>query len=201
MAEHDGAQHDVFRQFLRFRFHHQHRLLGTGHDQIKLGRFQFGRGGIQDILTADVTDTRRADGAVKRNAGEGKRGGRADHGGDVGIDLVVRGDNGCDQLNFVVEAVGKQGTDGAIDKPRGQDFLLGGAAFTPEEPARDLPRRVRPLLVVHGQRKKILSFRCLPGSDHGDQHDGVFHVDQHCARRLARDFAGLEDQPMPSPDQ
>src|SRR5690349_7115261 len=37
VAEYHGAEHYVFGQFLRFRFHHQHRLLGARHDQVELG--------------------------------------------------------------------------------------------------------------------------------------------------------------------
>ncbi len=43
MAEHDRAEHDVFRQFLGFGFHHQHRIGGAGHDEIERRKSAFRR--------------------------------------------------------------------------------------------------------------------------------------------------------------
>src|SRR3712207_8540952 len=37
ISEHDGTEHDVFGKLLRFRFHHQHGVLRTGHDEVELG--------------------------------------------------------------------------------------------------------------------------------------------------------------------
>ena len=37
VAEHDGAEHDVFGQFLGFRLDHQHGVGGAGDDEVELG--------------------------------------------------------------------------------------------------------------------------------------------------------------------
>ena len=36
VGEHDGAEHDVFRQLLGFGFDHHHRVVGAGDDEIEL---------------------------------------------------------------------------------------------------------------------------------------------------------------------
>lgn len=62
-----------------------------------------------------------------------------------------------DDLDFVVEAFGKQRTQRTVDQARGEGFLFGGFAFAFEEPAGDLAGRVRLFDVIHGQGKEILA--------------------------------------------
>ena len=53
MAEHDGAEHDFFGELLGFRFHHQHGVLGAGHDEVELGFGATVDGEVQHILAID----------------------------------------------------------------------------------------------------------------------------------------------------
>src|SRR3546814_12538895 len=64
----------------------------------------------------------------------------ADHGGDIRVDFGVDRNSVQNNLDFVVEAFGKQGAQGAVDQARSQDFFFGRTAFTLEE--RSEERRV-----------------------------------------------------------
>ena len=119
--------------------------------------FELGLGRVQDVLAVDVADARGADRAVERNAGQRQRRRRADHRGDVGIDLGIDRHHRRDDLHFVVEALGKQRADRTVDQARGQRFLLGRTPFALEEAAGDLAGGVGLFLVVDGQREEILA--------------------------------------------
>src|SRR3546814_8379641 len=106
-----------------------------------------------DVCSSDLPGA--ADRAHERNARDGERGRRADHGDDVRIVLEVMRQHGGDDLGLVAEAVGEQRADRAVDQTRGQRLLLARPAFTLEEAAGDLAGRERLFLVVHGQREKI----------------------------------------------
>ena len=196
VAEHHCAQHDVFRQLLRFGFHHQYRFRRTGDHQIHLRLDQFILGRVQHILAVEVTHARCADGAVERDAGDRQRGGSADHGGNIGIDLRIGRHHGRHDLHFVVETFREQRTQRTVDQARGQDLLFAGTAFALEETAGDLARSVGALLIIHGQREKILVGFGILASHHGDQHHGVVQTDHDCTTGLARDLAGLQCQLM-----
>ena len=156
VAEHDRAEHDLLGQLLRLGLHHQHRVLGAGHDEVELRLLELRRGRVEDVLAVDVADARGADRAVERNAGERERGGDADHRRDVGIDLGVHRHHRRDDLDFVVEAVGEQRPDRAVDQARGQDVLLRRPPFALEEAAGNLAGGVVLLDVVDGERKEVL---------------------------------------------
>ncbi len=118
------AEHHILRQLHRFGFDHQHSQAGPGDDQIELRGLQFGRGRIEDVFTIQISHARRADGAVKGNAGNSERRGRADHGGNVRVHFIVGRHYSRDDLNFVVKTFGEQRPDGAIDQTGGQYFFF-----------------------------------------------------------------------------
>src|SRR3546814_17954232 len=62
-----------------------------------------------------------------------------------------------DLLDFVVEAFGKQGAQGAVDQARSQDFFFGRTAFTLEETTGNTAGRVGFFYVVDGQGEKVLT--------------------------------------------
>ena len=194
VPEHDGAQHHVLGQLVRFRFDHQHRRFGARDDEIERRRGELGLGRVQHVLAVDVADARGADRAVERNAGQHERRGRADHRRDVGVDLRIDRHDRRDDLDLVVEAVGEQRTDRAVDEARGQRLLFRRTAFALEEAAGDLAGGVRLFLVVDGQREEVLpGLGFLPGN-RGDEHHGVVEARQHRAAGLAGDFTGFQRQ-------
>ena len=94
-------------------------------------------------------------------------------------------------LHFVEEAFRKQRTDGAVDQARGQCFELAGSAFALEEAAGNAASGIGFFQVVDRQREKILPGLGLRFGDHGGQHHGAIHIQQHGAAGLACDFAGF----------
>ncbi len=110
------AQHLVFGQLFRFRLHHQDRVGGAGNDHVQLALGQLVVGGVEDIALGLVeADSGAADGTVEGRTGNGQRGGGADHGGNIGVDVFIGGHDGTHHLHLVHEAVGKQRADGAVD--------------------------------------------------------------------------------------
>ena len=119
-----GAQHDVFGQFHRFGFDHQHALLGPGDHQVELRILQLAGGGVENVLAVEVPDTSRTDRAVERDARERQRRRHGEHRNDVGIDFRIARHYRRDDLDFVVKAIREQRADRAIDQAAGQRFFF-----------------------------------------------------------------------------
>ncbi len=196
VAEHHGAEHHVLGQAVRLGLDHQHRVGRAGDDEVELRGLQYGVGRVQHVLAVDVADSRTADRAPERHAGNRERGRGAEHRRDVRIDLGVERHDGRDDLHFVVEAFREQRADRTVDQPRRQCFLLGGATFALEEAAGDAAGRVRLLDVVDGQREEVLARLRLLASDRRDENDGVAHRNDDGTVGLARHAAGFEGDGM-----
>jgi hypothetical protein len=192
VAEGHRAEHHILGQLEGLRLHHHHALLGACDHQVQLRLLELGHGGVEHVLSIEVADAARADGAVERNAGDGEGGGDGDHRRDVGVDLGVERQHLGHDLHFVVEAVREQRADRAVDEARGQRFLFRGPAFALEEAAGDLARRVGLLGIVDRQREEVLPGLGFPGEGHGGEDHGIVHGAHHGAVRLARDLAGFE---------
>ena len=129
VAEHHGAEHDLFGQLLGFRFHHQHRVVGAGDDEVELAFRHLVERRIEHVFVVDEADARAADRAHEGRAGQRQRGGGRDHRDDVGIVLHVVRQHGDDHLGVAAPAVGEQRTDRAVDQARGQRVLFGRTAL------------------------------------------------------------------------
>ena len=199
VAEHHGAEHDFLGQLLGFGLHHQHGGLGAGDDQVQVGQLARGLARVEHVLAVDVADAGGADRAGERNAGDRQGGRRADHGGDVGVDLGVQRQRVDDHVHFVEEAFREQRTDRAVDQARGQRLVLARLGFTLEEAAGDLAGGVGLLDVVHRQREEILAGLGALGGHHGGQHHGVVDVDDHGPAGLAGDLAGFQRDGVGTP--
>jgi hypothetical protein len=70
VAEHDGAEHDIFGQFLGFGFHHQNGVGGAGDDQVERGFGHLVDMRVEHIFAVDVADARAADRAHEGDAGQ-----------------------------------------------------------------------------------------------------------------------------------
>jgi hypothetical protein len=132
MIEHHGAEHDLFVEFLGFRFHHQDGVGGAGHHQIELGFDHLVQRRIEHIFVVDEADARGADRALEGRAGEGQRRGGSHQRQNVGIVFHVMGQHRHDDLGLVAPAVDEQRTDRAIDQTGDQRLLFGGSAFALE---------------------------------------------------------------------
>ena len=196
MAVHHCAEHHVFRQDLRFGFHHQNGFCRTGHHQIQLGFFQLGLGRVQQICAVCIADACRTDGAGKRYAAQYQCGGRADHGGNVGIDFGIKRNHHGYDLNVVIEAFGEQRTDGAVDQAAGEDFFLALFALTLEKTAGDFTCGIGALKIIDGQREEVLPCFYFFVGGNGHQDNGVAHGHFNRCSSLAGDFACFQRNGM-----
>ena len=191
VAEHHGAEHDLFGQFLRFGFDHQHRVLGTGDDEIELALRHLVEQRVEHVFIVDEADARGAERTHEGCARERQRRRGRDHRQNVGIVLEIVRQRGHDHLRFVAPAIGEQRAHRAIDQARDKRLLLGRAAFALEIAAGDSASGVEFLLIIDGERQKIDALPPFLGGDHRRQHFGLAVGSHHGAVGLARDLAGL----------
>ena len=112
MAEHHRLEHNGLGQLLGLGLDHQDRVGGAGDDEIEGRLLHFVDRRVELQLAADLADPGGADRAHERDAGEGQRRRRGDHGEDVGIVLEVMRQHGDDHLRIVAVARGEQRADG-----------------------------------------------------------------------------------------
>ena len=70
VAEHHGAEHDLFRKLPGLRFDHQHGVGGAGDHQLQLGLDHFVEDRIEHVFVVDETDARRADRTLEGGTGQ-----------------------------------------------------------------------------------------------------------------------------------
>ena len=199
VAEHHGAEHDVFVELLGFRFHHQHRVGGAGDDQVELGFDHFVERRVEHIFVVDEADAGGADRALERRAGQRQRRGGRHHRHDVGIVLHVVRQHGDDHLGFVAPAVDEQRADRAVDQAGDQRLLLGRPALALEIAAGNAARGVGLFLVVDGERQEVDAFARRFGGDDGGEHHGLAIGRQHGAVGLTGDFSGFKPEGTATP--
>jgi hypothetical protein len=186
-GDHVGVGH-----FQRGAFDHD-RQVAAGHvDQVDVGVLHLDMGGVQDELAIDAADAHGADGAEERQLAEHEgRGGGVDA-EDVALVFAVDGHQRVVDLHFAEEAFGEQGADRAVGHARGEDFLLGGAAFALEVAAGEAARGVEALAVFDLQRKEIDAFARLVGVRDGGEDHGLSELAGGLAGRLAGQQARFE---------
>ncbi len=199
VAEHHRAQHDVLGKLLGFRFHHQHRVGGAGHDQIELAFGHLVDLRVEHVFVVDEADARGADRAHEGRARQRQRCRGGHQRQDVGIVFQIVRQRGDDDLRFATPAIGKQRADRAVDQAGNQRFLFGRPALALEVAAGNAARGVVFFLVVDGERQEVDAFARLLGRDGGCEHGGLAVGGEHGAVGLTRDPAGLEDELAPAP--
>ena len=196
MTKGHRTQHRLLGEHAGLRLDHEHGVLCAGDHEIEIRFGERATGRVEQVFAIAVADTRPADRAGKRHAGQRQRRRCTDHGRDIRIDLGVHRHHGRNDLDLVGEAIGEQRTDGAIDQARGQGLLLRGPALTLEEPARHLARGVGSFLVIDGQGEEGLARIRLAATYGGNQDNGIGHVDPDRTGGLACDLARLEPDRM-----
>src|SRR3546814_4463919 len=116
MREQHGAEHDLFRQLVRFGFDHHHRIVSGGDDEVEVAFGNLFVGRVQDIFAIDIADARGADRAHEGHARDGERGRRGDHREDVGLVVAVTAQNQGNNVDFVIVYYGEKQTDRTIGK-------------------------------------------------------------------------------------
>jgi hypothetical protein len=141
--------------FLGARFHHHQPVFRAGDDEVEFAVFALLERGIDDELAVDETDANAGDRLLEGNLGERECRGGAGNRQDVGVVLLIRGEDQRDDLRLVAPAGGEERTDRPIDTAARQDFFLGGLAFAFEEAAGNAARRVGVFAVIDRQRQEI----------------------------------------------
>ena len=148
----DAFEDYLFGDLLGPGFHHDDGVAAAADHQVKLALGDFLVGRMDDVLVVmgPVGDAAGADGAVEGYLGDGQCRGSTNHGQDFRWVLLVGGEDGEDDLDFVVDALGEEGPDGAVGEAGGQDGFLTRPSFPPEEAAGNLAGGVEAFLVLHG---------------------------------------------------
>ena len=199
VTEHHGAEHDVFVEFLGFRFHHQHRVGGAGDDEIELSFDHFVERRIKHIFVVDESDAGCADRTLEGRSRQRQRGRGGHQRNDIRIVLHIVRQRGHDDLGLVAPAIHEQRADRSIDQAGDQRLLLGGAAFALEIAAGNAARCVGLLLIVDGQRQEVDAFAGRLGGHDGGEHNGFAIGRQHGAVGLTGDFSGFKPEGTPTP--
>ena len=190
----DALEDDFLGNFVGAGFHHHNGVPGAGDDHIQAAGGDFIVGGIDDkpaVIVGNPAGPNRP-GKGQVGQGQGRRG--PNHPQDFRRILLVGGEDCQDNLDFVVQALGKEGADGAVGEPGGEDGFLAGAAFPTEKAARNFAGGIKALLVFHRQGQKVDVGPGLFGHHRRSQQDGLAIGQNHGAMGLERQFAGLHNQ-------
>ena len=199
MREHQGVQHDLFRELLGLGFDHHQGVERAGDDEVELAVGHLVEGRVEDVFTVDVADARGTDRAHEGHARQGQGGGGGDQADDVRVVLHVVLQHGDDDLGLVLEALDEQGADRTVDQAGDEGLLLGRTAFTLEIATRDLAGGEGLFLVVHGQREEIQARLGRAAVDDGGEDDGLAVGGQNGAVSLTGDTARFEGQRASGP--
>ncbi len=183
----DRLDHRLFGQLLGAGLDHHHRLGGASHGEVEQAVLQLRLSRIDDDAAVNVADAHAADRAGEGNVGDGERRRGAQDAEDIGIVLHVCGEHGDDDLDIVAIALGEERANGAVDQTRGEDRVLGGAAFALDEAAGNLARGIEPLFDVDGEGEEIDAFTREHARRSGGQNDGFAVAHDHGATSLLGD--------------
>ncbi len=192
VTKHNGAEHDFFRELIRFGFHHQNGSFSTRDNQVQLGVLHLRKIRAENILIIDITDARGRDRSVEGDAGNSERCRSRNHGRNIRINFRIYGKNMNNDLYFVKEAFRKERTNRTVDQTGSQSFFFARTAFTFKEAAGDFSRSIGFFNVIDCQREEILSRFDFFFCNYGCKHHGVIHVAENCACGLTSDFTGFK---------
>ena len=193
VAEQDRLGHDGLGQELGARLDHHDRVARAGDDEVELRVGELAVRRVDDELAIDPADADGADGAGERDLADRQRGRRGDGAEDVGLVLLVGREDGDDELDVVLVALGEERADGAVGQPGGQRGRLGRARLALDEAARDLARGVHPLLELDREREEVKAWaRVRPVGR--PEHHGVAVTDGDGTAGEPCELAGLDGQ-------
>ena len=173
----DGLVHGVVVDLVRAGLDHDDLLAGGDDRDVKIGDLALLGVGVEDELAVHKTDLERADRTVPRDIGDGKRGGGADQGRDLGRAVVIDAHDRCHDGNIVAEVGGEERADGAVDDAAGQDALFTGTTLAAVEGAGDAADGVKLLLKVDGEGEEVDAVARAGRGRGADEHAGIAVAD------------------------
>ena len=198
MGQADAFQDDLLRHLNGTGFHHHNGVAVAGDDHVEQRGVAALEAGVNLVAAAVPGDPAGADGAVKGDVADGKRGGSGHHAQGFGGVVFVHGEDGDDDLDFVVQALGKEGADAAVGETGREDGLGAGAPLAAEEAAGDFADGVEALFELHGQGQEVDAFAGLVGHYHGGQEDGFAAGDGYGAVGLLGQASGFKGYGLPA---
>ena len=133
---------------------HEDRVGRAGDDELHVAVLELLEGRVEHPVALHAADADAGDGAGEGRLAGVQRVRRRDHRQHVGVVLLVGRDDVAEHLHFVLEALGEQRADGAVDDPAAQDLAVARPAFALDEAARNLAGGVGLLLVLDRQREE-----------------------------------------------
>ncbi len=170
MADLQGFEHLVFRDFLRPRLNHVDGFFRAGNRQAQGCTFRLLHRRVDDIFAIYLADDDPGNRSVERNIRNTESQRRAEHCGHFRAAVRLNGKHRIDDLNFVAESFRKQRTDRAVDQTCGQRCMFRRTAFPAQKALRDLSFGIELLIIEHRQREEIFCFDFRAGCCGGKNH-------------------------------
>ncbi|MNV63401.1 hypothetical protein D3C71_1559920 [compost metagenome] len=183
MAEHDCFEHDFFRHFICFRFHHHDGVFGSRHNEIDVALFLLGNRRIDDKFTADASYDNTADRTAERYIRNAQRSRGSDHGRDFRRAVLVHAHYKVQHLDVIAEAFREQRANRPVGQSAGQNRLLARSSFALDEAAGNFAYCVQALFIVDGQREEVQILR-LAGCCNRTEYRSIAVTDHNRSVRL-----------------
>ncbi len=200
-----STKHFSFRQLICFGFNHHYGVFCACNNEVKpllwvqTQVLHVVNGWVQRVFAIHKANARTGDWAHERSARNRQRRRCRDHSERVWIIVEIVGQNSTHHQNFVFEAWDEQWADRTVDQTCCQCFFFGRTCFALEETTGDFARSIIFFLVMHGQRKEILTRLLFLGKSHS-RHNGCFTKSgDDAAICLTRNFARFECQRIIAP--
>ncbi len=193
LADLQRLDHVLFRDLERAPLDHHDRVVRTGDHEVHVGELKLLERRVEHPLALHAAHADACDRLRKRDFRRVQRVAGGDQPEDVGVVLLVGADHVDEDLHFVLEPLGEQRPDRAVDDAAGEDFLVAGAPFALDEAAGDLARRVCALLVLDRKREERQRALLVAHRDGGQDH-GVAELDQRRSGGLLGHATRLDDQ-------
>jgi hypothetical protein len=186
MSKLQRLQEVRFRDLLGAAFDHDDGAIGAGNHKVHIRALQLREGRVDTELPVNASYSDLGDRTGKGDVRDHERGGGAGSAERVAVDLLVVGEDRCNDLRLVAPRLGEERSARAVNEACREHLLVGGASFAAEEGARNLPRSGGFLAVIHTEREEVNGGGGLLGGADGDQHHRIPVPHHHCGIGLAR---------------
>src|ERR1700687_6356933 len=155
VGEFNGVHDRLFLYFFRAGLDHDNRI-GSAYDHdVEQAVAHFGVCGIGDEAAIHEADTNGADGAEKRNVGEGQSGRSGVNAADIGIVFRIGGGDEGDDPRLIFASLGEHRTNRPINLTAGENLALAHAPLALYKAAWGASAGVGVLAVIDGEGKEV----------------------------------------------